>query len=378
MKRPVINLWALAIMALVILCGCRATATTYEEIHLRADGKGDVATLEEAVEAIEPAGTVYLEAGTYRLSAPLEVDKPLYLVGAGSERTEIVSEGEGFVLRFSGDGLLGISDLTFRHTGEAWADVVLVESGEVEIARSRFTGASGAGLRLGGTTTGTVQDSAASQNGWGIGFVVEGNATPTLRGNDCSENSYGIRINDSAGPTLEGNTCRENRLDGIRFDDNAGGTAQGNECSGNRSGIVVSTSAHPVLKENICTGNDMIGIQFMDDATGLVRRNECTGNLGGIGVADRAWPRLEENICSDNQAAGIGYFGNARGHARRNTCNDNGFHGIGIFDQAQPTVENNTCSGNQVGIYVTETANPNLVDNETAGNDHDGVQDMRP
>ena len=58
--------------------------------------------MEEALRHAPSGATVTLGPGTYRLMEPLDVDKPLRLVGTGMDQTEISSEAEGYVISFVG------------------------------------------------------------------------------------------------------------------------------------------------------------------------------------------------------------------------------------------------------------------------------------
>ncbi len=313
-------------------------------IRLEADGSGDYRTLEEAVAAASPGETILLETGTYRLVEPLEVSKPLRLVGAGMDDTEIVSEAWGYVVRFSGDGPFAAECITFRYEGGGVADVAVVEGGEVAFARCRFTGARAihaallggrAGLRLQGNTIGVVRDCVAA-------------------GND-----YGIYVGGQAQPTLDRNVCTDNETSGIFYLGSPGGVACQNECSGNGvAGIYVGGQAQPTLEGNTCTGNKSSGIAYGGDASGVSRQNECAGNGIGIFVGEQSRPTLEGNVCADNERAGIAYCllpCDAGGIARQNKC-----------------------SGNEVGIYVAETAGPDLVDNDCYDNAEEDILDERP
>jgi parallel beta-helix repeat protein len=296
-------------------------------VRLSPDGSGDYPSLEAAVDAVTAESTLILAPGTYRLMESLDIRQSLRLVGTGMDQTEIVSEAEGYVVRFSGDGPFTVEDLTFRHEGEAMADVVVVEGGEVDFARCRFTGAvlvKGEGARgslhLTRSTTGLVQDCIAEGNK-GIGILVEDRAQITLVGTICSDNEV--------------------------------------------AGITIGGQAQPTLEENICSDNE-IGIAYVDDAGGVARQNQFTGNELGVFVIDQAQPTLEENVCSDNEMGGIGYMDSAGGVARRNQVERNGFSDIDVFGQAHPTLEQNVCSGGffSGGISVEDTASPTLVNND--------------
>lgn len=404
-KRTPVYVMALALVAL-LLAACAVstpepTATPEPPaIQMAPDGSGDFATLHEAVEAAGEGLSIVLAAGTYVLDEPLEITTSLRLVGAGMDGTEIVYRGEGYVAHFAGEGPFGAEDITFRYDGGTGSDVVVVEGGEVSLVRCRFAGGEDASLRLDGQTTGTVRDSVAQGQRWSAGIEVEGEAQPALEGNEATGNNYGIRISEQAQPMLVSNVFRDNKAGGIRYEDSSGGTARDNDCSANGTGILVTGRAEPLLEGNTCNNNTETGFSFAGDAGGTARDNDCSLNFGGIGVSDRAQPTLEGNTCVENQTAGIAYFANAGGTARENEFARNGIHGIGLFGDASPTLEENICSDNGhtginyadntggvatrnrcsdnlVGIYVAETAGPQLDNNDVRGNIEADLQDMR-
>jgi len=310
-----------------------------EVIQVKTDGTGDYPTLAEAIHSAPEGGTIRLDPGVYRLAEPLVIDKPIHLLGAGMDQTEIVSDGEDYVVRFSGDGPFIVEDITFRHEGDMVADVVVVDGGEISFTRCRFTGAvqpilgESAGLRLKGDTMGTVRECLAD-------------------GND----STGIRVEDQAEPTLEENKAMNNTEVGIAYFDESGGVARRNECISNGfHGIGVGERARPTLEENMCTGNEQSGITYFGSASGMARGNWCSDNgKHGIYVGEQAQPTLEENICTNNEQAGIAYVDESDGVARGNEC-----------------------SGNLVGIFVDERADPSLIDNDCHGNTRADILDLR-
>jgi len=399
-------------------------------VWMEADGSGDYATLEEAVQNAPEAAAVVLGPGTYRLDDPLNVERSLRLYGAGMDNTQIVSEAEGYVVRFIGDGPFAAEGIEFRHQGGAEADSVVVEGGEVAFADCSFAGAvsvSGdeprGGLRLQGDTVGAIHDCVATANEVGVvvteqagptlernvcaqndlvGIVYRGSAGGVARENQCSHQLWGILVSQHAQPLLDANVCTNNLNYGITYHDNAAGVAQRNECSANGDfGIELQDQAQPTLEGNTCANNEGSGILYVDSAAGVARLNKCSANGShGIEVKDDARPTLEGNVCSGNGEAGLFYGGNASGVARGNECSDNGLHGIGLQDQAHPTLEENVCarnkecgimyfdttggvarrnecSGNRWGIYVAETADPSLMDNNCHDNTSRDIWDKR-
>ncbi|HUW14806.1 MAG TPA: right-handed parallel beta-helix repeat-containing protein [Anaerolineae bacterium] len=278
-------------LALLLLVGCGTPAApptstslaTPTPIRVDADDSNDSPRLVEAVRLAPDGATILLGPGTYRLAEPLDIRKPLRLVGTGMDETEIVSKAEEHVLRFSGAGPFAAEGITFRHAGTAVADVVVVQGGEVSLACCRFTGLFSAwgegarvGLRLQGETTGIVRDCVAVGN-YTAGILVEGQSRPTLEANTCTDNGAGIAYFESAS-----------------------GTACQNKCSRNGEGISVNQHARPMLERNVCSDNTTFGIHYLGEAGGVICQNECARNWVGIFLTGSADPNMEDNNCHGN------------------------------------------------------------------------------
>jgi parallel beta-helix repeat protein len=352
-------------------------------VGVAADGGGDYPTLAAAVDAVAAGSTIVLGAGTYRLAEVLEINKSLRLEGAGMDQTFVVGEGGEYVVRFEGPWSFAVEDITFRYEGTSWGSVVVVDDGDLEFKRCRFSG-------------GVWSE---EERRGGSGLVLLGDTVGSIEGCRMEENQlHGIVIHDQGAPTIEGNICSKNGQSGIVYFDEASGLARQNECTGNGlHGIAVEGQATPTLEGNVCSENEQAGIVYSDDAGGLARQNECTGNgLHGIAVKGQATPTLEGNVCSENGEIGIRYAGDAGGLARQNECTGNGLDGISVIEQAQPTLEENVCrdnvqcgisyfhngggvarrnecSASKYGIFIDVEAHPELVDNYC----HDNGQDVR-
>jgi len=366
--------------------------------------------LEDAVRRAQPGAMLSLAAGVYHLDRPLQIDKALTLRGAGMEQTRVTCSGEGYVVRFSGNGLLAAHDLTFAHEGQQWVQVVDVVSGEVNMQGCRFTGGvrtpvknrAGNGLWLHGNARGTVVGCDFTGNA-GNGIAVTGQAQPTLEANTCRTNEgsgiryggnangiarenicagnlfHGIEVYEQARPTLEANTCQQNDRNGLDYWGMASGTAHENICIENLySGIEVYEQARPTLEANTCCKNKWHGIRYSGNATGDASQNTCSDNqANGVEVTDQAQPALEANSCRDNGWSGIYYWGSASGSAYQNNCASNQANGIAVTDQARPTLEGNTCETNQGnGIYYEDIAGGTVHDNACINNRRAGIYIM--
>ncbi len=355
-------------------------------ITLKADGSGDYSTLEEAVKQAPSGATINLGAGSYRLKSNLKIYKSLKLVGEGMDRTEIVSRAEEYVVYFTGEGPFRAEKITFRHEGDQPADVVNVLGGKVSFIDCRFIGATG-------------DDNDYS---WGMGLRLEKDTTGIIRGCEAVDNAYnGIYLTDRSRPLLEGNIASGNGWSGITYYDNATGVASQNQSVGNKnSGIYVGADAHPTLEGNVCVYNDGSGINYYDQSFGTARGNQSAWNgYHGISIADSAKPTLEDNLLANNADSGIAYFDSSSGVSRLNTCSNNAWYGIYAGEKALPHLEKNTCAGNQTGIYfdgeaggiayqnecmnnetgifVAESADPELVENQSYDNTGENLYDQR-
>lgn len=243
-------------------------------------GDPDAPTLELAVRRCSSGGIIRLPPGMYRLNKPLEINKPVELVGDGMETTRVVSDGEGWVIlvtapRFTARGI------SFEHLGSNSAHVMVIDSASVTIEECRFRGGvwdeqnkrGGDGLRIRGATMGVIKNCLATQNGL-----------------------HGIELSGLVEILLEGNTCAENKDCGIAYFESAGGTARNNVCRNNALGIGLSDQAAPTLEGNMCEGNLQCGIGYFENAGGIARRNVCRGNRDAeIRIQDNAKPSLQGN-----------------------------------------------------------------------------------
>ena len=249
-------------------------------VWLEADGSGDYATIQEAIDAVEPGSTLVLGEGTFRPSRNLSIAKPISILGAGINLTTI----EGSLAVFKGSGPFAVEDITFNfdYDPDDCCGGVEVEDGEFVFRRCRFT-RGWAGIRIGGGSIGIVEDCEADHL------------------------TYGIEVFDAAQPTLENNRLSDNENSGIAYFDNAAGVARKNECFNNSTGIWVHLG-NPTLVGNVCRGNTLYGIQVYHQSAATV----------------------EDNVCNHNGDSGILFLPGSSGIIQGNECAWNGVHGIGV------------------------------------------------
>ena len=338
----------------------------------------DSASLLTTLAGAQPGATIVLPAGTITLAEPLQVDRPVTLVGEGLDETRLECAAEGWVVAVTADVDVTIRGMTVAHVGEARADVARVEAGWLQVEACRLTGGrrepadaeGGHGVVVRGQARLDCTDCEVVRNAWhGIAYLGDGGGT--ARGNRCQDNRHGIAVGGSGEVELVGNTCHGNLLSGIAFFGRAGGSARENTCQANGdNGIAVFESARPELVGNVCFSNLGAGIDYSDEAGGSARENRCRENDGGgIAVGESASPELIGNTCRANSLSGIDYFGEARGTARENVCQDNRQHGIAVSETAAPETIGNICRANTgAGIDLSERAGGTVRENRCERN----------
>ena len=234
--------------------------------------------------ALASGGELQLSAGVYLLDQPLTGGADLTLVGAGTERTVLLSRA-GTALTFSG-AHLNLRDLTLASSGAADGPVAIVTDSVLDLTRVQFIGGSdskndpsgdsGDGLAVHGVTSGSISGSLFMANRW-----------------------RGLSLNGSSSLTLTGNWFSGNGGTGLAYFDASGGAASGNTSDGNTlQGIKIMGSSNPTLTNNDLVDNIGGALRFSDQAGGEARANTCEGAAPAhhvVWIAAGANPTLDGN-----------------------------------------------------------------------------------
>jgi len=192
---------------------------------------GDYPSIQEAIDAIAPGGTITVAPGTYEEG--LTIWKPLTLRGAGIDKTvlkpisiptrklivSITAEAKGVVL----------AGLSITGSEENGIDI----TGEASLKELRVTENGSNGIWMWGASQAAIAGSTFTGNSYGIGMGDSSQAT--ISGSKFSGNSeYGIVMNGSAQAEIQGNRFLNNGYSAI-FVSSKKATARGgrNEMHGN-------------------------------------------------------------------------------------------------------------------------------------------------
>jgi parallel beta-helix repeat protein len=260
---------------------------------IEGDRREAVLHLDDAICRATKGAEIRLAPGEHRLAKPLEINKSLTLVGPGPDQCRVTCGGKGYVIYYMGDGTFAARGIRFEHVGSEPADVLLIDSGQIDLENCVCRGAVWKDMGIMRIIAYEGGDGLRATRSW-----LFGSAQGTVRNCRFEQNgSSGVHLSDNATLTLEGNTCQQNGQCGIAFFDNSTGQVCNNVCRENEvAGIWVAGESWPTLEANRCEGNKVCGIVFADNATGIARKNVCIGNgRGAIFVAKTAKPELEAN-----------------------------------------------------------------------------------
>ena len=324
----------------------------------------------QAISEIKEGGEITLQPGEYRLRESLHIRKSLTISGAGHEKTLIVFEGKSIFaedegkcggIKFSGEGMLSIRDVSIRYSGaDEGCDVITAVKGDLRLTRCFISGGIG-------------RDDKKNLIGGGV--WIHKTSQAVLSGCIIADNEVGIGVSERAKARIELSKILSNAEYGILIDGNASSEVRHCEISNNGIGILASGESRLVARNNTCEGNQGVGIALFGSAQGEVSGNACRSN-GYHGIAANEQSRLvaRNNTCEGNKRSGIALFGSAQGEVVGNTCRNNGSYGIYADNQSRLVARNNTCEGNQgVGIALLGSAQGEVVGNTCRNNSYHGI-----
>jgi len=263
-----------------------------DTIIVAQDGSGDYKKIQDAIDAAGDGDTIRVWEGTYNEN--VVVDKPVNLVGNGSEVTTIDGRGSGNVVEITAD----------------WCNT--------------------SGFRVQGSGAGF----------WDAGIYVDRSIHNTISDNTCSNNANGIYLYwDSNYCTVENNTIENNKC-GISIQTSSYCIIKNNTCSNNEAGIFLYSSRYCTLTNNRCSANNKDGDGVYNYDIRLYNSRDCT---------------IERSICSANNDYGIYLEYSSTCAVTNSTITDNRV-GIYLEESSRDNTAhfNNIYSNTESGINASD------------------------
>ena len=352
------------------------------------------AALATAISEANAGDTLYLDVGTYTISAALDIDKALTITGAveslvviqlvplrGDDVFTINAAGstvtiEKLTIRFGDYGIrstagnVSVANCTFYlngYDGTAYDDPPTEANTAVSWAADSTDGGA---IRIESSTGSEISDCTITQNDSGITLLdcISGNIHDnTINTNNQSAIHLASSTDDGdngcASTTVQDNTCNSNKENGIKCVGGLANTISGNTCTSNwNAGIMLSHPGQVTVESNTLTTNNTYAFSGKGE----------TGNAGGsayiVGTTGDANATFAFQLNSNTIATGT-----AGGAASATGIN------LESAPDAAITIDGNTLSGMDIDILVqSQASNTTIVDNSLAStigvqNDESGV-----
>jgi parallel beta-helix repeat protein len=282
----------------------------------------DYPTIQEAVDALAPGGTVRIRSGEYHggvlvwksltlegeegvsLDNVVDIDVPVIAVLPEAEATidgltikggvglrgwgaEVTVHESLFTSRFNS---ITVSGTTLHLEGNSfgdnyWGSINVVAGSEASIKGNRITGlGQGTGIRISDSKA-TVEGNSVQGIGpvLGAGIGVEGSSEALILHNSISDTDNGISILRSAQATVKENTV-SHCLKGIYAESETLVIIESNRLHDNSLGIKLYGSPQATVQGNDISENEGTGVLLAKEAVAEIVGNRIVGN-GGWGIA---------------------------------------------------------------------------------------------
>jgi len=241
---------------------------------------GDYATVQEAVDAVAPSGTITIGEGTY--IGGITIWKPVTLKGAGREATILQAQEGGSLVIFIPAGVHGVRLEKLAVRGSRKNGILIY--GQAHLEELQVYDNEWNGLEVGDSGQVSLQDSTVFDNGWS-GLDVRDSAQVSLEGSTVVSDNIGLEVWGSAQVTLKDSTISGNVLDGLWVSGSARVTLQDSTVSNNGdNGLEVKGSARVTLQDSTVSDNEEDGLLVKDEAH-VELTNTTIRNNRGWGIA---------------------------------------------------------------------------------------------
>jgi len=282
--------------------------------------------IQDAIDAANPADTVYVYSGTYYEN--VVVNKKIVLIG--EDKTTTIIDGENVVRK----------------------NVVFISSDEVKIKGFTIQHGFYYGIKI-ESDYNYIIDNIIIDNVY-PGVDLDGSFN-CVQFNAIENNNKGITASRFSDNIITNNIIRNNTDTGIKLYESSNNTINSNTIEGNGyKGIMLHYGTNNTVSENIIANNADSGIVFADNFNSICDLNTVTDN-GGLGIivySDSANCIVSNNYIAQNQdGRGLGIWNANSISITENIIIDHDGDGVDL-DGQNCTVIGNEISKNRRGIIV--------------------------
>jgi len=269
-------------------------------LYVGGNGTGNYSKIQDAIDNSSDGDTVFVYNGTYYEN--VKVDKSINLTGQDKDTTIIDCNESGDVIYVSADwvNISGFKIQDGQHGGYPYEDA---------------------------------------------GIDISSNFN-TITGNTISNNSHGIKLDDSWNNTILGNTITSNKKRGIYLDKSESNTIIDNIVASSKfSGVFFNSSINNTISNNKITDN-LDGVYLIRESSNntFIGNDISENNNDGIYISDSSMNNLSLNTITDNADYGIKLSESYNSNVFKNTILRNRRSGIVIDLSYDIFIEKNTIS----------------------------------
>lgn len=196
------------------------------------------------------------------------------------------------------------------------------------------------------------------------GVVITANAKVTSSGNSITDSDgHGVQIYGSSTVTMTNDTVSSNGGVGLYVYDEASLNITKSRINDNTTGINIENQALVTVQSSSLENNSSIAVHAKGTASLHVRESKLSGSISGLVYSEQAFGTISMTTISNNAQSGFVVNGQAKPSFSNNQVLNNGVVGLFFRDQTLASAANNTIEGSPYGIFVSEDAKPELLDN---------------
>jgi parallel beta-helix repeat protein len=209
----------------------------------------DFLTIQQAIDACPPGGTVSVPSGTYHEN--ITVWKPLTVKGEDRDTTIIEQTGAFAVCRIT-SGNVVISGFTIRGGSIGiWID----SSGQNTVIDSNVITNNDDGIWVTSSNGSLIGNNIITENLF-MGLYIDNSNSTISNSNTINSNTYGIYTENSRDSSILGNTISQNYGDGFHAINSNNNVLFNNLISNNTGGIYLESSGNNLIYQNNLIFND--------------------------------------------------------------------------------------------------------------------------
>jgi parallel beta-helix repeat protein len=333
-------------------------------------------SIQAAVTAADPGGTVIVRDGTYTENVEVNVANLTLRSENGSASTTVVAALNSSAVFLITANSVTIMGFTVRNANDSASGIHLYSVHHCTVSGNNASGNYN-GIYLESSSNNNLTGNTANSNYEG-GIVLDYSSNDnTLTGNTANSNyDVGIYLGSSSNDnTLTGNTANSNYDVGIRLSYSSNNnTLTGNTVSNNTNGIRLDSSSNNTLTGNTASNNSYAGIYLDSSINNTLTGNTANSNYEGGIVLDYSSNdnTLMGNTANSNYDVGIYLGSSSNDNTLMGNTASNNSHGILLWSSSNNNLTGNTASDNDDGIYLYLADNNNLTGN-TASDNYYGI-----